>query len=107
MEEERQITTAAFEWRGVTVSVSYEPNWLNMRATRWDMARSHLEVRAVAPEGARLPITETGYRSYFLHPDDVTEAGGPAEYVRAWLDHAAQSPEWRRRVEAARQLTLF
>jgi hypothetical protein len=55
----------------------------------------------------RLPITETGYRSYFLHPDEVEAAGGPAAYVLAWLGEEAQSPKWKRHVEASRQLSLF
>jgi hypothetical protein len=50
-----------------------------------------------------LPFTETGYRSHFLGPGIVEEAGGPAAYVRAWLDHAAQSPKWRKQQTAARQ----
>jgi uncharacterized membrane-anchored protein len=53
-----------------------------------------LEVRVIEPERAPLPITDTGYRSHFLLAGIVEEAGGPAAYVRCWLDEAARHPRW-------------
>jgi orotate phosphoribosyltransferase len=54
-----------------------------------------------------LPITETGYLSHFVAADAIDEAGGPVAYVVAWLDRAAQDKEWKSRIEAQRQLSLF
>ena len=80
--------------------------WLDeKRGSRHAVA--HLEVRTITPEGVRLPITETGYRSHHLSPVYVDQAGGPVAYAVAWLDAEARKPEWRRYVEASRQLSLF
>ncbi len=70
-----------------------------------DLFVAHLTVQAENKQ--RLPFTETGYRSPFLHPDSVEAAGGPDAYVLAWLDHAAGSTEWKRYIEASRQFSLF
>lgn len=67
----------------------------------------HLDITCVSPERAALPFTETGYKSHFLDESRIIEAGGAVAYVRAWLDHDAQSDAWRAHVEAARQGTLF
>jgi hypothetical protein len=68
---------------------------------------AHLEIRVIAPEGAMLPIIETGYRSHFTSAATVTSYGGPVAFVLAWLDEEAASPAWQRHVEAARQLALL
>lgn len=31
------------------------------------------------------PISETGYRSHFVHPQHIEEEGGPVAHVQAWL----------------------
>ena len=100
---ERQIETEALVWEGITLSVSYEPNWLGMSSH--DV--SHLEVQVLEPEGEPLPITETGYRSHFLHRGIVEEEGGPAAFVRRWLNAEANTKAWRKLVESRRQLELF
>ncbi len=33
MEKQRFITTTHIDWQGITLSVTYEPNWLNMDRT--------------------------------------------------------------------------
>lgn len=104
MNRKRHIIVENIDWQGIALSVSYEPNWLSMDR---EYAVAHLQISVVAQERVPLPITETGYRSHFLSPAEIAEAGGAVEYVRAWLDYAAQSPEWRKRQEAARQLSLF
>ena len=103
----RGIVTETLVWRGITVSVSYEVDWLGSGARGSAFAASHLQVEAIEPERAKLPITETGYRSHFLAPGTVEETGGPAAYVAAWLDHDAQTADWRRYEAESRQLTLF
>jgi hypothetical protein len=56
----------------------------------------HLAVESVSPERARLPITETGYRSHFVHPGTVAAYGGPVAATKALLDDAAASKECKR-----------
>lgn len=56
---------------------------------------------------ARIPITETGYRSHFLHLDEITEFGGPVAYVEAWLNEMARTSEWQSHVASGEQLSLF
>jgi len=92
-------------WNGITIRIAYEPNWLNRADDGYDTA--HLEIEAVAPERAMLPITETGYRSHFTSAATVGSYGGPVAFVRAWLDEEAATPAWRRREAAARQYALF
>jgi hypothetical protein len=99
--------TERLDWQGVRVAVSYEPDWLGMAERTSDAATAHLEVKRVSPNWAVLPITETGYRSQFLPRGAVERAGGPAAYVRAWLDEAAKAPDWRRKEFQSRQMSLF
>lgn len=97
--------TYGFSWRGITVRVSYSLDWLNLSDPAMEVA--HLEVNSINPDRAPLPFTETGYKSHFIHPNEIEHAGGPEAYARAWLDHAAQSPAWIKKEEAAKQLSLF
>lgn len=89
-----------FTWRGIGIEAIYTP-------LKWNTI-AHLEIRSVAPEGAALPVSETGYRSHFHQPGTVEAQGGDVvAQVMAWLDEAAATPEWRSQQEAARQLSLF
>lgn len=106
MAAERSIEVHALHWRGVDIEITFERNWLQMPRSE-ERRVAHLTVTAKSPERAPLPITETGFRSHFLHPDDVAEAGGPEAYVAVWLDHIAQSREWIAYEQASRQLSLF
>lgn len=97
----RSIVRETFDWRGVSVEVSYEAQWLGGDLT------AHLEVRSVQPEKAPLPITATGYRSRFILPEVVEKDGGPVAYVRLWLDETAKDRKWIETEFKARQLSLF
>jgi hypothetical protein len=97
------IETVTTDWQGIALSVSYEPNWSNM--PEHNCVYAHLQVMSITREP--LPITETGYRSHFLHPSYVEAAGGPVAFVHAWLDHHANKKGWRKQVEAMQQMTLF
>lgn len=97
----RGVFVQRIDWHGICVEVSYEPDWLRSAGV------AHLQLQSVAPEGAPLPVTETGYRSHFTSTDDVLAEGGPLAYARAWLDDAAAAPAWRAQEEAARQFTLL
>lgn len=96
----QQIQSFTIDWQGITLSVTYDP-------AAFGGATSHLEVRSIAPERARLPITETGYRSHFLPPGCIEQQGGPIAYLLAWLDAAAKQREWRDYQEQSRQGSLF
>jgi len=100
-------TVQRLDWQGIVVSVSYEADWLGLANEFAGIANAHLEIEAVAPERAVLPVTDTGYRSHFLARGVVEQAGGPVAYAKAWLDQATKSPAWKRRQENARQLCLF
>jgi hypothetical protein len=100
----RAVETHTITWRDRVVRIRYEACWLG---TTGPFSRAHLEVRLVSPKGEILPITETGYRSHFAEAAVIDEAGGPVAFVRAWLDRAAQFPDWKEREVASRQMTLF
>ena len=87
------------EWRSVHFRINWKANWLNT-------GMAHIEIICLA-KGARLPVTETGYRSHFTPPAAVANRGGPVAYVMAWLDAEAASPEWQKHAAASRQLDLF
>jgi hypothetical protein len=95
-----ETQTYHFAWRGIEIEAIYKP-------LLWKVI-AHLEIRSVKPEGAPLPITETGYRSHFHQPGTIEGLGGDVvAQVIAWLDEEAASPEWKRQAEAARQFSLF
>ncbi len=102
----RVKTVQRLDWQGILVSVSYEPDWLGL-AKLGDVSNAHLEIQALSPERAMLPITDTDYRSQFLSARLVEQAGGAVAYARAWLDEAAKAPAWKKREESSRQLSLF
>ena len=87
------------DWQGITLSVGYTPD-------KYIRGMNHLELQVLEPKGAKLPITETGYKSHFFY-DNVDAYGGPIAYVRAWLDEAAGEPDWMQHVEDRRQFNLF
>jgi len=68
---------------------------------------AHLECRTISPEKARLPITETGYRSHFTPAAIIEDGGGPVAFVQKWLDSEVQSPEWQDYLEEQKQPSLF
>ena len=105
--ERRRIQWRRFDWRGITIAVAYEADWLGSGKLGSDLARAHLQIEAVKPERARLPITETGYLSHFIGRHVIESAGGPSAYMTAWLDEAAKDRRWIEAEDQARQLSLF
>jgi len=100
--------TSTIDWQGLGIKVRYEPYWLSNPDDGddgYDIA--HLEIEAVRPERAVLPITETGYRSHFTSRAEIEGYGGPVAFVRQWLDAVAATPEWRAYVQRSRQMSLF
>lgn len=89
-------------WQGVEIEARYD-------LASWSGVIAHLEIESVNPARARLPMTETGYRSHY-HPIGTIEAEYDGDVVRAvtaWLDQEAKSRAWKRYVEESQQLTLF
>ncbi|MEJ7927826.1 hypothetical protein WG908_13810 [Sphingobium sp. AN641] len=93
---EQQSHTYRLTWHGITIRVVHTPR-------RWS-AIENLEIRSIAPAGAPLPITATGYRSHFIPIGTVDVHGGD---VVAQLDEEATKPDWRAHIEASRQGELF
>lgn len=99
-----QLETFTLHWEGLTIEVRYQPNWLGNSS---DYRVAHFDITTLAPERHPLPFTETGYKSHFLHPEIVEQAGGPESFVRVWLEDAAQSVWWKQTMADRRQLSLF
>lgn len=97
---EQQPQTYRLIWQGIEIEARYWPR-------KWGVT-AHLEVESIYPKSAPLPITDTGYRSHFHPPGTIEARGGDVvAQVIAWLDEEAESREWRERVEASGQRTLF
>lgn len=87
---------AVFEWEGIRIELSHTVNWLN---TGYD----HVELRAKE----RLPLTKTGYRSHFIHAEELALFDGPVDFARQWLDRMAREPTWQQYLVDRQQLSLF
>jgi hypothetical protein len=83
-------------WSDHLSQVSYQANWLN--AGQW-----HVELRC----DARLPVTDTGYRSIFAPNAEFSNQGEIAVFLTSLLDGAALSKDWLAYLEDSKQLNLF
>ena len=70
-------------------------------------SQDYIEIETTAPKRARLPMTESGYRSHFIDALDLAQAGGPVTFVSAWLEREAKSREWIARENRRAQGDLF
>jgi len=86
-------------WHGVDLTIRHCAEW------SVSVGIDHIEV--ISAKRVPLPVTETGYRSHFISPERIAEIGTPVAYVLAWLDHAAESADWKEAEFEARQLSLF
>lgn len=102
----RGIETHVATWQGIDLEITWEPNWLSI-GEELGMDTAHLSITATRPDRAKLPVTETGYRSHFTSAETVESYGGPVAFVLAWLDETARAPAWRAQAAADRQLALF
>lgn len=97
----------------------YEIEWLNpvshetitIRITHardyLSQGTDHIEVESIKPKKAPLPITETGYRSHFIPPLELINAGGPVTFVTAWIEQEAKGKVWTKAATAKAQGDLF
>lgn len=84
------------KWEGIEFDLSYtQPSYC--------LPYHHLELRAKEP----LPVTETGYRSHFILPDELALWESPEAFVLDWLNQEAKSTEWKTYRAQSRQLSLF
>lgn len=95
-----------FIWQSYEIEVRYDPDPFNT-ASHTGEAMSHIEIRTITPEKAALPITATGYKSHFTPEGNLDDYENPVAFVREWLDHEAQSEEWKIAQNEARQMNLF
>jgi len=95
------------EWRGVPIEVRYCPSWSKSHEEIYGERMAHLEIEVLTEPRSPLPMTETGYRSHFIHAKAIEHEGGPVAYVRAWLDEEAQSPKWKELEAASCQMSLL
>jgi len=89
-------------WEGIEIEARYDPKCFGG-------VIAHLEIEAINPERAKLPVTETGYRSHFHQPGTIEDAhgGDVVQAVMDWLDEQAQSKDWQRHLADTRQGDLF
>ena len=92
--------THAIDWQGIRICVRYAP-------VKWNVI-SHIEIEALEPARAPLPITPTGYLSHHIPIGSVeAEFDNVADCILSWLDERAQSAEWQDHVERSTQGELF
>lgn len=89
------IETYEILWKDISITLTYQAEWLGLCA--------HLQFRV----GERLPITETGYKSIYLHAEAVEQAGGAVAFATGLLDEAAESFKWKDYCQERQQLSLF
>lgn len=96
----RPTSTVRFTWNDIVLSVRHQQDY---SSKGWD----HIELRVVAPKGAILPITVTGYLSHFLTPADLKASGGPKAYFIECLERQSKSKKWKIEEFKSRQGDLF
>jgi len=97
--------TFRITWQGIGIEISYCQQWLSGDIGGCNIA--HLEIKAIEPERARLPMNETGYRSHFCPHENIMAYGGAKAFVIAWLENDAKLREWQVYLEKSRQADLF
>jgi len=101
-----ESSTQLIDWQGYKIKVSCDEKSYNLSHCKGPNM-IHFELRTIEPAKAPLPVTQTGYRSHFVHAVLVAEYANPIAFVQAWLDHAATENNWKKIEDAARQFCLF
>ena len=84
------------EWEGVAIAVVHTPQ-------AFSGPFDHIELRAEEI----LPVTETGYRSHFIHPEQLALFGDIPTFVTDWLNEWAKDPKWHERKFQSQQMEPF
>ena len=95
-----------FDWRDPLSGASIRIG-VKLRRDYISPGQTHLDIESLSPKKAPLPISRTGYLSYFIAPLELSNAGGPVVYVRAWLDREAAGKAWRKQSADRAQGDLF
>jgi len=90
-------------WEGITINVNYVENYSRAFEKTYADKLSHIEIRA----DEELPITETGYKSIFIHHSNLMRWGGVEKFIIEELDNGAKSDAWKFKQESKKQLCLF
>ena len=99
------IETVKTVWNGIAIDISYDPDYSNAFREIYGRTLAHLEIRA--EDRQKLPMTETGFRSHFIHASAIEGYGGAEKFILDWLEHEAKSKEWKDYFDRSKQLTLF
>lgn len=97
MSKASHIITEVIDWQGLSLSVTFDPNWHGLGYV------AHMEIVTVKPDRAPNPISETGYKSNFMPVKEIESAEELRRYVLAWLEEEAKGRRW----QASAQLSLF
>ena len=91
-------------WDDIEIEVRWSPDYLSFDSGTY---LGHLELESLSPKKHPLPMTRTGYRSHFIHPDEIAEYGGVLNFVEDWIKAESKSNEWLERKAAFNQMALF
>lgn len=92
-------------WNTIAIDVTYNNDWSKTHREIMGFSMGHLEIKSL--DRARLPITETGYRSHFIAATLIEEYGGAERYVCDWLEEKSKSKRWKDYMNRSKQLYLF
>lgn len=89
-------------WQGYEIEASHLRSYSKAFEKAYGYGMSHIEVKTIAPQGAALRVTDTGYRSIFTDELSVKSAGGVKRFViDGW--RVARSTSWKAQHEAQEQ----
>jgi hypothetical protein len=91
----RFIATDIFVWEGLTILLSYEPDWMGLGGRGVGTPLAHLELQVVAPRGAPIPLSDTGYWSEFFEPNEDDDGDTPRALALALLQEFSDAQTWR------------
>lgn len=101
----KEYETLSMIWRNVALTIRYCDNWSPGHYKIHGTRMTHTEV--TRDDGLQLPITSSGYRSHFMDSSHLDNYDSILDYVSQWLDHEAQSKQWKAYISDRSQLKLF
>jgi hypothetical protein len=90
-------------WNNINIEIDYNPSYSISIREIYGYELAHVQVRAVQA----LPVTETGYLSYFTCTSEVEAQGGVIDLVILALNQEAKKAAWKKHEEELAQLKLF
>lgn len=94
-----QVIEHLIEWQNIQIKITHIPKKF--------IVVDHIEIKSIDPPNARLPMTDTGYKSDYPSIETMEHYKDATEYVLAWLEHDAKSKEWLKYIESQKQGCLF